>query len=171
MIAIRTASLNDLSLLVSMGRKTFVASFASENIAENMEAYLQTAFTHEKIEQELSEDETQFFLAYDGSTPVGYAKVRVNDEVNGLLMEPAFELERIYVISAYQGRKIGVALLEKCIEYGKQNNFYWIWLGVWEHNTKAQQFYLKWGFEKFGEHPFKMGSDIQTDWLMKKRIK
>jgi ribosomal protein S18 acetylase RimI-like enzyme len=170
MIAIRTASQNDLALLVSMGRETFVEAFASENTPENMEAYLHTAFTDEKIKQELKETESQFFLAYDGSTPVGYAKVRVNDEVKGLLKESAVELERIYVISAYQGRKIGVALLEKCIEFGKQNNFFWIWLGVWENNTKAQQFYLKWGFEKFGEHPFKMGSDVQTDWLMKKRI-
>jgi ribosomal protein S18 acetylase RimI-like enzyme len=41
---------------------------------------------------------------------------------------------------------------------------------VWEHNPKAQHFYQKLGFEKFSEHQFMVGSDPQTDWLMKKKI-
>lgn len=170
MIKVRVALQGDVALLVSLGRETYAAAFASENTPENMKAYLDTAFTFEKIEQEIRDANSRFFLAYDESTPVGYAKVRISDEVKRLIKEPAVELERIYVLNAHQGKKAGVALLKKCIEYGKENGFYWVWLGVWERNIKAQQFYMDWGFEKFGTHPFKMGDDVQTDWLMKKRI-
>ncbi|MFZ1806237.1 MAG: GNAT family N-acetyltransferase [Cyclobacteriaceae bacterium] len=170
MIEIRVASQDDLSLLVAMGRETFTVAFAEENTTENMNAYLDKAFTDERIEQELGDTGSQFYLAYEGSTPVGYAKVRESNEVKGLIAESAIELERIYVVSEHQGKKVGVALLEKCIEYGNQKGFHWIWLGVWEHNLRAKKFYLDRGFEKFATHPFKLGTDLQTDWLMKKRI-
>jgi len=45
-----------------------------------------------------------------------------------------------------------------------------VWLGVWEKNNRAISFYKKWGFEKFGEHSFTLGDDIQNDWLMKKEL-
>lgn len=170
MIEIKAASQDDLSLLITMGRETFNAAFAEENTTDNMSAYLDKAFAREKMERELSDTSSQFYLAYEGSIPVGYAKVRESDEVKGLIREPAIELERIYVVSEYQGKKVGVALLEKCIEYGNKKGFHWIWLGVWERNLRAQKFYQDWGFEKFATHPFEMGTDLQTDWLMKKRI-
>ena len=170
MIRVRTASLSDLPLLVSMGRETFLSAFAKDNSPENMEAYISKAFAVKKIEEELEDGNSQFFLAFDASVPIGYAKVRRNEEVNDTLKEGAIELERIYVLDEYQGKKVGILLLQTCLDYAKTPDFYWIWLGVWEHNVKAQQFYKKLGFEKFAEHPFKMGTDIQTDWLMKKRI-
>jgi ribosomal protein S18 acetylase RimI-like enzyme len=46
-----------------------------------------------------------------------------------------------------------------------------LWLGVWEKNERAINFYHRWGFEKFGEHDFILGDDVQTDWLMKKELK
>jgi hypothetical protein len=29
---------------------------------------------------------------------------------------------------------------------------------------------VKWGFEKFADHDFVLGNDIQKDWLMKKKL-
>lgn len=37
---------------------------------------------------------------------------------------------------------------------------------VWEHNLKAQRFYMREGFEKVGSHEFVMGEERQTDWIM-----
>jgi ribosomal protein S18 acetylase RimI-like enzyme len=37
---------------------------------------------------------------------------------------------------------------------------------VWEHNTAAIAFYQRYGFIKTGTHPFTLGSDVQTDWIM-----
>jgi ribosomal protein S18 acetylase RimI-like enzyme len=46
----------------------------------------------------------------------------------------------------------------------------YIWLGVWEHNTAAIRFYERLGFEKFAMHPYYIGKDRQTDWLMKMNL-
>jgi ribosomal protein S18 acetylase RimI-like enzyme len=60
--------------------------------------------------------------------------------------------------------------MEKTMDYATSNKFEWIWLGVWEKNYKAQQFYARWGFERFSEHTFWMGDDPQVDWLLKKKL-
>jgi diamine N-acetyltransferase len=52
----------------------------------------------------------------------------------------------------------------------KENGFDLIWLGVWEHNVRAQAFYKHMGFEKFSSHIFMVGNDPQTDFLMKKNL-
>lgn len=170
MINVRLATIADIPALVKLGRKTFEESFSIDNTPANMEAYLDQSFNTDKLTNELAESGSQYFIAEEGSEPVGYARVRTNDEVKDHLVESALELQRIYVDGAHQGKKVGVALMNVCLDYARQHDFHWLWLGVWERNFKAQHFYRHWGFEKFGEHVFQMGDDPQTDWLMKKRV-
>lgn len=170
MIQVRYATDADLGLLSEIGRQTFSDSFGQDNTPANMQAYLEEAFHADQIRKELLEKETHFFLAFDGITPAGYAKVRRNNEVDETLGENSIELQRIYVVKNYQGKKVGALLIQSCIDHAKENGFEWIWLGVWEHNRNAKSFYQKWGFEKFDEHIFQMGDDPQTDWLMRKKI-
>lgn len=47
--------------------------------------------------------------------------------------------------------------------HGKQT----MWLGVWEHNEPAKAFYRAMGFVETGAHTFVLGSDAQTDLIMK----
>ncbi len=170
MITIRHATFKDATLLATLGRATFTEAFAKDNKPENMAYYLDKNFTKAKIMEEIKDISTQFYLAYVDQMPAGYAKVRFNAEVKKVLKEKAIELERIYVSSLFQGKKVGASLLQTCLDHALENGYQWIWLGVWENNHKAQNFYAKWGFEKFGEHVFQMGDDPQTDWIMKKRI-
>ncbi len=60
--------------------------------------------------------------------------------------------------------------MQKSIDIAKQKQKQIIWLGVWEKNQRAIDFYHKWGFEKFGEQNFLLGTDLQTDLLMKKEL-
>ena len=170
MITIRKGTFKDATLLATTGRETFEEAFASDNTPENMAIYLEKNFNKAKIIAEIKDSNTQFFIAYVDDKPAGYAKVRINDEVKKVLKEKAIELERIYVSSSFQGKKVGASLLQSCLDHAGENGFQWIWLGVWENNHKAQNFYAKWGFEKFGEHVFQMGDDAQIDWVMKKPI-
>ena len=64
------------------------------------------------------------------------------------------------------GAGIGPALLQACFELARSEAYPAMFLGVWEHNPRAQAFYRKWGFEKVGEHLFQLGDDPQTDWWM-----
>jgi ribosomal protein S18 acetylase RimI-like enzyme len=61
-------------------------------------------------------------------------------------------------------------LMRKCIDEARQAGYQTIWLGVWEHNTRAQAFYRKWNFQITGQHIFKLGSDLQNDFLMERPL-
>ena len=119
---------------------------------------------------EWNEKGTQYYLAWDNDLVVGFSRLRLNDEAESALGKSTMELQRLYVQPGHQGKRIGSLLMQKAIDYAKDNGKEWLWLGVWERNFKAQEFYTKWGFEKFGEHNFPMGDDPQTDWLLKIKI-
>ncbi len=53
-----------------------------------------------------------------------------------------------------------------CLEEVARGGYQTVWLGVWEHNLRALDFYRRWGFETVGSHTFLLGSDAQTDLVM-----
>jgi ribosomal protein S18 acetylase RimI-like enzyme len=80
------------------------------------------------------------------------------------------EIARIYAMKQMIGKGAGKILMQSSIDIAKEKNKAVIWLGVWEKNQRAIDFYTKWGFEKFDETDFLLGSDVQRDWLMRKFI-
>lgn len=167
-ITIRLASLSDASMLAELGAKTFYETFASFNTEEDMKSYMEKNFTVDQLACELKEKGTTFLLAQQDQAVVGYAKLRKHEQPGGLKEENTIEIERIYSSKEYLGKQVGKTLMEACLKLAKRDGHNVIWLGVWEHNPRAISFYEKWGFEKFGSHPFMLGKDLQTDLLMKK---
>jgi len=170
-ITIRTASINDARLLADLGAITFHDTFVSFNTDKDMELYLKKNFSAEQLELELKEEGTIFIIAEHNGEAVGYAKLRVQEEPEGLNESNQIEIERIYSRKEYFGKAVGRTLMEACLNIGKARGHKVAWLGVWEHNPRAISFYEKWGFQKFGTHAFVLGTDLQTDILMKKELR
>jgi ribosomal protein S18 acetylase RimI-like enzyme len=167
---IREATASDVSKLAAIGRMTFVETFADTNTKEDMTRYVQKAFNREQVLSEVLDTRNTFLLAYDRDTLAGYAKLRTGDEPEELKEKNAIEIQRIYVRNSFIGKKIGKHLMEHCLRISKEKNFEMAWLGVWEYNPRAIQFYESWGFEKFSKHSFLLGFDEQTDILMKRPL-
>ena len=71
------------------------------------------------------------------------------------------------MLSEFHGKRIGKLLFEKALQVTLNLKLKKIWLGVWECNFKAIEFYQRQGFEKFSEHVFVVGDKVDNDWLMK----
>jgi len=170
MITIRFATANDAELIADLSRKTFYDSFVAYNTKENMDKFLNEQFTHDALIKEVSTENNIFLLAYNDNNPVGYVRLRENNIPPSLGTNRAVEIARIYAVQESIGKGVGTAMMNKCMEIALEKNYHTIWLGVWEHNQRAIDFYTRWGFEKFDEHDFILGNDVQRDWLMKKVI-
>lgn len=170
MLTIRKAVPADAELIADMSRQTFYETFAAQNSRENMDQFMREQFGREKLIAEVTEPGNIFLLAFDGEEAVGYARLRENQNPPELGEVPAMEIARIYAASHTIGKGVGKALMQRCIELALEGKKKIIWLGVWEHNRRAIDFYTKGGFEKFGTHIFLLGNDPQTDWLMKKEL-
>ncbi|HEY0653915.1 MAG TPA: GNAT family N-acetyltransferase [Chryseosolibacter sp.] len=169
-ITIRVATLDDIEAIVSIGIRTFRDTFDEVNTAENMMLYLNSTFTIKRIAEEIREPNAAFFLAEQESEIIGYARVRSSVKPEGVGEGKAIEIERLYADKKFLGKRVGYLLMSECLQYARDNNAQWVWLGVWEHNERAIAFYKRWGFEKFSEHIFMLGNDAQTDWMMKKQL-
>jgi diamine N-acetyltransferase len=127
-------------------------------------------FTREKLMQEVGAPGNIFLLAFEGNEPVGYVRMRENNNPPELEGKETIEIARIYAIASSIGKGVGKKLMQQCLDTAREKNKELIWLGVWEHNLRAIEFYSRLGFEKFGTHVFLLGDDPQTDWLMKKEL-
>jgi ribosomal protein S18 acetylase RimI-like enzyme len=157
----------DLDELVRISRLTFSAAFAAKNNPEDFEHYLNSALTREKLLSELKNPDSQFYFVYLKGDLVGFFKFNEGEAQTDLQDPKALELERIYVLSEFQNKGIGRAMMAEVIKKARDSGKDYIWLGVWEKNTGAIAFYETLGFVTFGKHPFYIGNDKQTDWLLK----
>nr|WP_295930758.1 GNAT family N-acetyltransferase [uncultured Dyadobacter sp.] len=164
------ATNNDLETVRELGVRTFFESFSDVNTEENMAAYLETGFSIEKVTSELENPSSEFHLAYFDNELIGYLKINHGPAQTELKDDRSLEIERIYVLKAHQGKKIGQLLFEKAVAIAREHHYTSVWLGVWEKNENAIGFYKRNGFAAFDQHLFKLGDDIQTDIMMRREL-
>lgn len=167
---IRQALITDLENIIEIGKETFFETFSKSHSENLVEDYIKINFTTEKISKELNDKCSMFFLALDNDQVAGYLKVNVEESQTEIQEENSLEIQRIYVKASYQGKKVGQLLFNKALVIAKEQQREFVWLGVWENNKKAINFYEKNGFITFGEHTFVMGDQKQNDLMLKKVI-
>ena len=164
---IRKVTQTNLEILQEISIQTFTETFEAVNTAENLLNYIKNHFSIEQLSSEWNDPNSEFYLAYSNEEAAGYLKINIgnaqteNHDINAL------EVQRIYVLKKYHRQNIGQLLLDKAISDANSKKLSSIWLGVWEENHRALQFYTKNGFVVFDKHIFTLGDDPQTDLLMK----
>lgn len=170
-IEIKKATIANLIQLQEIGQLTFSETFSSTNSEENMQQYLEEGFSIEKLTSELQNPDSEFYLATLNETVIGYLKINFGRAQTELKDDKALEIERIYVLHQFHGKKVGQLLYDQAIQIAQQKKADYVWLGVWEENPRAIQFYTKNGFVEFDKHIFVLGDDEQTDIMMKLELK
>ncbi len=169
-IKISKVTLADVSRLQLISRQTFAETFTEHNTAEDMQFYLDHNLSIDKLSEELSEQNSEFYFALVDNNIIAYLKINFGPAQTELKDKSSLEIERIYVLKDFHGKKLGQVLYNKAIEIAKRLNCEYVWLGVWEKNQRAIHFYKKNGFVEFDKHIFKLGNDEQTDIMMRLKL-
>lgn len=146
---------------------TFTDNYEHLNNANDFKVYLDKAFSESQFKSELINSQSAFYCCYFEDKLAGYIKVNFSDAQTDVNDPTSLEIERIYVLKPFQGKGLGLALLNRAIEIATENSLTYIWLGVWQKNQKAISFYEYQGFHQFGTKHFYIGNDLQDDALMK----
>lgn len=170
-INIQKITTDNIDQLQKLSRQTFFESFSPGNTEENIQKYLDEVFSINRLTDELNDNNAAFYFANLEDKEIAYLKLNFGPSQTELQGDRAVEIERIYVLNAFQGKSVGQALFGKAIEIARQKGADYVWLGVWEENLKAINFYKKNGFVVFDKHLFKLGNDEQTDLMMKLELK
>jgi ribosomal protein S18 acetylase RimI-like enzyme len=153
--------------LQKISRDTFYETFVTSTSEENMRLYLENNFSKEQLTKEIEHNDSEFYFALLENEVIGYLKINFSEAQTELNDDNALEVERVYVRNNFHGKGVGQQLLDYAIQLAKQKNMQAVWLGVWENNQRAINFYKKNGFVTFDKHVFMLGEEAQTDYMMR----
>lgn len=157
--------------LQQISRQTFLETFGSQNSAEDMREFLDTAYAEEKLKDEVENANSSFYFLTVDNKVAGYLKVNEGDAQTEQVVPNALEVERIYLKQDFQHQGLGLVLIKLAEKIAKEKDKDNMWLGVWEKNYQAQTLYEKDGFKRVSQHTFVVGEDPQTDLILVKGLK
>jgi GNAT superfamily N-acetyltransferase len=166
MMRFRRAQPRDAAMLAELGRDTFVETFASQNRAEDIEAYVGRTYGEAQQRRELEDPSTITLIGEDDGVAIAYATLRFGEAPACVASDRPLEIGRFYVASAFHGRGIAQEMMHVVLDTAREEGATAVWLGVWEKNARAIAFYRKCRFREVGSHPFLLGTDLQTDLVM-----
>ncbi|MDX2303160.1 MAG: GNAT family N-acetyltransferase [Microscillaceae bacterium] len=168
MLEFQLITLNDLDELIRMAIQTFRTSYEALNEPTNFADYLQKAFAPEQIKKEILHPHSIFYFLTLDQERIGYLKLNTEDAQTEDFDSEHLEIQRIYLLSEFQGRGYGQWMLQKAVDNALDLGKKYVWLGAWEKNPRAVSFYQKNGFEIIGAHDFLFGTELQKDFLLRK---
>lgn len=169
-ISLRQGRPEDIPALSEIAGKTFWEAFTGMMPEDDLQAYIAAAFSPEKLLLEWEQGGTAFIIAFYGQECAGYAKVNTRPVPERREVEKYIELERLYLLKDFRGRKIGTVLMDHCIRYATELGFDMLWLNVWERNTRAIDFYRGWDFTIVDWSIRMRGNDPQKAIWMRKTL-
>lgn len=169
-LELRTATIDDAEPLTAFSRQTFLDTYADQNTPADMELYLKQSLTTAQWRDILDRPEHQVFLLNDDQELAGYAEIRQGFTPGCVSTRVPVELSRLYVARQRFGQGLGVRLMQACVTAAAERGGTGLWLGVWQRNQRAIEFYRRSGFSIVGTQFFPLGKDLQHDWVMLRPI-
>ena len=167
-VRIRAAEPADAAALCELMTRTFRETYRSDLFGicdpADVEAYVAEHFGEPRQTAELVDSTMRTLMAEVDGTLAGYAQLRFDHATPCATGARPVELARFYVDRPWHGRGVAQSLIRACIAAAPDADP--LWLGVFEHNARARAFYTRCGFVPVGRATFRMGDDVQADWIL-----
>ena len=164
---IRLATSADAAQLAELAAVTFPLACPPGNTAEDIQSFIDGNLTEQHFSGYLADPEKAILVAddFEGYTLTVFKEPTDPDVVNSLTRTPSAELSKCYVRAGNHGTGLASQLMQATIELARSRGAAAVWLGVNEHNAKANRFYEKHGFAKVGTKRFRLGDHWEDDYV------
>lgn len=167
-VLVRPARPGDAAVLADLAARTFRDAFGPDNDPADLELHLTTHYTPDRMLAQIRDPGCTTLLAEVDGGLAGYAQLfdksapvpAPNAKGAGRM------LSRFYLEQVWIGRGIAQPLMAAVKEDALRRGAGFLWLTVWQRNPRAIGFYQKCGFAVAGDTTFKVGTDVQRDWVM-----
>jgi ribosomal protein S18 acetylase RimI-like enzyme len=170
-LEVTAAAAADLPELADVAAQTFPLACPPSVTDGNIAAFIAENLTQEHFAGYLTDSERLVLVARRDGRMIGYAVlirgVPDDDDVNrAVTARPAVEISKMYVLPADHGAGASAALMIEAIRLAQELDAKSVWLGVNQHNQRAQRFYAKHGFTVNGTKTFRLGTRVENDYVM-----
>src|SRR5262245_54929225 len=163
---IRDATAADIEVLVELAQNTFRDAYRHIDDPDDIEEYVTTEFTPGAFASILSDRDSILLVALQAQRHVGYVHIRLSSAPSCVTGPAPIELVRIYLRQETIGQGYGGLLMQAVHAQARRLGCATIWLGVYERNQRALDFYRRWGFVDVGTKDFRYAGKIYADPIM-----
>ena len=167
----RPAVPDDAPALARLGQDSFVAAFAHLYSAEDLDAFLAEVHNPETVGAEIAGDDcTHRLVEVDGAL-VAFCKLRHPTKFadHSDARDP-IELGQLYALPGHTGNGIGAQLMDWALEQAQAGGHDAILLSVYAENFGAQRFYQRYGFAKIADITFRVGTQLDPEFLYERKL-
>lgn len=172
MIQYRPATPKDAPALSELGRTSFIDAFGHLYSDDNLNRFLEQAYSRSAVEAELANSARLFRVAERDGSMIGFCKigfdVTLDHDSQG---RKVMELKQLYLRGSETGSGMGATLMAWALDEARARGFDDVILSVWSQNFGAQRFYARYGFEKIADTFFMVGDHRDEEYLMGLRLR
>jgi ribosomal protein S18 acetylase RimI-like enzyme len=166
--SIRPAVCTDASQLHEVAAATFALACPPGTRQDDIDAFVRDILSVERFESYLADSDRELLVAVRGELLIGYTMLvagepRDPDVAAVITARPTTELSKCYLLAGEHGAGVASALLAATLETARANGAAGVWLGVNQHNGRANRFYEKHGFAVVGTKRFLVGDEWHDD--------
>lgn len=170
-LILRAATPGDIAALARLGKASFVDAFGHMYSPADLAAFLEATKSEAAIAALIADPRAVIQLAEQDGRLLGYCTIGLDcgwpDHARG---SRAMELKQLYMDSAATGLGIGTLLMDWALAELARRGADEIQLSVYSGNHGAQRFYARYGFEKVADVTFKVGEQLDPEFLYARMI-
>jgi len=172
---IRIATSDDAQALAELAAITFPLACPPGTTDEDVADFLADNLTTEHFAAYLADpDRTVLVAEHDGAL-IGYTMLvagepRDPDVAAAISLRPTVELSKCYAHPDRHGTGIATELMQASIIASKDRGAVGMWLGVNQHNARANRFYEKNDFVQVGTKHFTVGAQLHDDYVRERAL-
>jgi diamine N-acetyltransferase len=172
-MSIRRALPADAHRVSGLAIETFPLACLPGTTQENIDLFCQRKLSPQAFEGYLSDNRFSIWVSESGGVLAGYVMSVIGEPEDSVIAQavtqrPTVEISKIYVRESLHGGGVAPALMEVAIEDAIENGAASVWLGVNQHNERANRFYERCGFLVVGERRFPVGDSLEEDFVREK---
>lgn len=162
----RTPTPADAAMLAELGRSSFTDAFGHLYAADDLAQFLEQTYAVPVLERQLGDPALLFRLAEEDGEAIGYCKLGLTLSLD---YDPGdrriMEIKQLYLRGQRAGGGVGAALIAWALDEGRARGYDAVLLSVWSGNEGGQRFYARHGFAKWGDTIFRVGSQVDQEYL------
>jgi ribosomal protein S18 acetylase RimI-like enzyme len=170
-LSLRPATAADVQVLTRLARNSFVDAFAHLYSEVDLAAFLREAKSEEATAALIADPDGAMQVAERDGEPLAFCKIGYKcgwpDQARG---QRVMELKQLYAAASATGTGVGSALMDWAMAALAAAGADEVQLSVYSGNHGAQRFYRRYGFEKVADVTFKVGEQIDDEYLFSKML-